>query len=482
MEYKGLKFGTLVSILVIVLAIYYRKSENTLQKRLIAVLEGLERVETKHEGLPRPKVAIGYGICTDVYIDAKYLLKYSNDIRIPEHFDEITTEKELLKSFAYYFRHGAAAERFMSNSSLFEKLVSHARSFPSSYSTIGGNAPVMALRFVKEGCDVLLAAKMTKALQQMIPSNIRVVGGDVNRDDVHLVLEYKRGESWGPYTSSRANRYIVHNDINNPTISSLEEFDKLLPEFAPDLFVVSGLQMMDNYPFPEGVRLSRLLKVKQQMIAQPKSTKIHFEMASFTEESLLLELTELVIPFADSLGMNEQEVTNLHNLMLYGNISLVADSNPRVATVLDQMRTLFKLVRRNEKSFMNARQLTRIHVHTLAYQAILNVKNSRWKNTMAAAAKASLTANRHVCGSNNVDVQKAMLIMDDSFSTSTEAGIRIPLDIEKPVSCWDEVLKVENDQISVQVCVAPVLVCTQASQTAGGGDNISSAGLVPQIS
>ncbi|XP_046623725.1 ADP-dependent glucokinase isoform X2 [Neodiprion virginianus] len=446
MEYKGLKFGTLVSILVIVLAIYYRKSENTLQKRLIAVLEGLERVETKHEGLPRPKVAIGYGICTDVYIDAKYLLKYSNDIRIPEHFDEITTEKELLKSFAYYFRHGAAAE------------------------------------FVKEGCDVLLAAKMTKALQQMIPSNIRVVGGDVNRDDVHLVLEYKRGESWGPYTSSRANRYIVHNDINNPTISSLEEFDKLLPEFAPDLFVVSGLQMMDNYPFPEGVRLSRLLKVKQQMIAQPKSTKIHFEMASFTEESLLLELTELVIPFADSLGMNEQEVTNLHNLMLYGNISLVADSNPRVATVLDQMRTLFKLVRRNEKSFMNARQLTRIHVHTLAYQAILNVKNSRWKNTMAAAAKASLTANRHVCGSNNVDVQKAMLIMDDSFSTSTEAGIRIPLDIEKPVSCWDEVLKVENDQISVQVCVAPVLVCTQASQTAGGGDNISSAGLVPQIS
>ncbi|XP_046430077.1 ADP-dependent glucokinase isoform X2 [Neodiprion fabricii] len=446
MEYKGLKFGTLLSILVIVLAIYYRKSENTLQKRLIAVLEGLERVETKHEGLPRPKVAIGYGICTDVYIDAKYLLKYSNDIRIPEHFDEITTEKELLKSFAYYFRHGAAAE------------------------------------FVKEGCDVLLAAKMTKALQQMIPSNIRVVGGDVNRDDVHLVLEYKRGESWGPYTSSRANRYIVHNDINNPTISSLEEFDKLLPEFAPDLFVVSGLQMMDNYPFPEGVRLSRLLKVKQQMIAQPKSTKIHFEMASFTEESLLLELTELVIPFADSLGMNEQEVTNLHNLMLYGNISLVADSNPRVATVLDQMRTLFKLVRRNEKSFMNARQLTRIHVHTLAYQAILNVKNSQWKNTMAAAAKASLTANRHVCGSNNVDVQKAMLIMDDSFSTSTEAGKRIPLDIEKPVSCWDEVLKIENDQISVQVCVAPVLVCTQASQTAGGGDNISSAGLVPQIS
>ncbi|XP_012258006.2 ADP-dependent glucokinase [Athalia rosae] len=481
MEYKGLKVGTLLSVLAFLVGIYYRESENLLQKRLTAVLEGLEEVETKHVGSGRPRVAIGYGICTDVYIDAKYLITYSKDVGDPEHFDEIKSEDELLKSFAYYFRHGAAAERFMPNGSLFNQLVSHARSFSSSYSNIGGNAPVMAFRFAKEGCDVLLAAKMTKSLRQLIPSNIRVAGGDVQQDDIHLVLEYKRGETWGPFTSSRANRYIVHNDANNPTISSLEEFDKLLPEFAPDLFVVSGLQMMDNYPFPEGMRFSRLMKVKQQMINQPRSTKIHFEMASFAEENLLLELSELVIPFADSLGMNEQEIANLYSLMYNGNISLVADSNPRVATVLDQMRLLFKLIRKNGKSIENARQLTRIHVHTLAYQAILNVKNSVWKNTMAAAAKASLTANRHVCGSNNVDIQKAMLIMDDSFSTSINAGRRIPLDIEKPVSCWDEVFKIDGDNVTIEVCVAPVLVCTQASQTAGGGDNISSAGLVPQI-
>lgn len=110
MGYKGLKFGSLLSVLAILIAIYYRKSENPLEKRLSAVLEGLERVETRHEGPARPKVAIGYGICTDVYIDAKYLLKYSSDISNPEHFDEIKNEDELLKSFAYYFRHGAAAE------------------------------------------------------------------------------------------------------------------------------------------------------------------------------------------------------------------------------------------------------------------------------------------------------------------------------------------------------------------------------------
>lgn len=264
-------------------------------------------------------------------------------------------------------------------------------------------------------------------------------------------------------------------------ISSFNAFDKVLGTYDPDLLVVSGLQMMDNYPFREDTRKNLLINVKKQMVERPSSTRIHFEMASFAEDKLLFELCDLVVPFADSLGMNEQEIANLYNTMYYGNISLVANSTPRVATVLDQMRTLFKLIRLRGKSIANSRELTRIHVHTLAYQAIFTVKDSVWKNTMAAVAKASLTAHRHVCASSNVDVKKATLIMDDSFSTSIIDGTRIALNIDKPVSCWDEVLKVEQEDISIQVCVAPVLVCTQASQTAGGGDNISSAGLVLQI-
>lgn len=217
------------------------------------------------------------------------------------------------------------------------------------------------------------------------------------------------------------------------------------------------------------------------MINQLPTTKIHFEMASFVEKHLLIDLQNTIIPYADSLGMNEQEVANLYNSMYYGNVSLVADATPRVATILDYMRVLFKLIRARENSIEQSRKLTRLHVHTLAYQAIMTVKNSIWKNTMAAAAKASLVAHRHVCGTSTIDVGKATLIMDESFSTSKVSGKRIPMDTEKPVSCWDEVLQISNNKFNVQVCVAPVLVCTQASQTAGGGDNISSAGLVLQI-
>lgn len=95
----------------------------------------------------------------------------------------------------------------MANRTLFDELVTKARSFPSSYTTIGGNAAIMALRFAREGCDVTLAAKLTRSLQQMIPQVINIVGGEVKRDDIHLVIEYKHGDIWGPYSSARANRY-----------------------------------------------------------------------------------------------------------------------------------------------------------------------------------------------------------------------------------------------------------------------------------
>jgi ADP-dependent glucokinase len=110
MGYGKAKLGTCFMVLVVLLAIYYRNSSDVLQKKLYNVLKALERLESKYIVNPRPRVAIGYGICTDVYIEAGNLLKYTDNMGLPQHFDEISTKEELFKSFAYYFRHGAAAE------------------------------------------------------------------------------------------------------------------------------------------------------------------------------------------------------------------------------------------------------------------------------------------------------------------------------------------------------------------------------------
>lgn len=57
---KGsIKYGTFLTVLAILIAIYLRQNDELLQKRLKAVLSGLENLESKHAVQLRPRVAIG---------------------------------------------------------------------------------------------------------------------------------------------------------------------------------------------------------------------------------------------------------------------------------------------------------------------------------------------------------------------------------------------------------------------------------------
>ncbi len=351
---------------------------------------------------------------------------------------------------------------------LFEKIVAAASTLPGARWKSGGNGPVISRRLAFEGIkEILVASNASKDYRAMFPDNISFLGESDHKDDIHLILEFKVGERWGEYVAPRANRYIIHSDKNNPMLRSLEEFQSRLADFNPHLVVTSALQMLDNYPYKDGERESRM-QIMQDML-ENLAVHSHFEMASFSEKAMMQALLKYVVPFVTSLGMNEQELPNLVSMLKYGDIITVADANPRTAIVLDAMRDLYYQMR--ERSI---RELERIHVHTLAFQAILAKKSSKWKNTRAASAKAALVANRYVCNNNEINTRNAKLLMDDSFAKSTdEDSERIEFNPDSPVSCWDE-----NDY---EICVAPVLVCTQVYQTCGGGDNVSPAGIVLQL-
>uniref|UniRef100_T1JDT0 Uncharacterized protein n=1 Tax=Strigamia maritima TaxID=126957 RepID=T1JDT0_STRMM len=489
MASSGTTLAAVISLAIALTAYYLnRNSDNVLRQRLENVLSGLLLKEREAKPISDLKIAVGFGACEDLVVQAVDVLNISKYEKLfdlsPVHYDVINNLEQLYRGFAYFFIHGAAAERYVGNNILFEKLVKDASQVKTSRWTLGGNAPVIGSRFAKEGIKVLLGASLTERLKGKLHPNIQgvlfgiVTGSNLQKDDIHLILEYPTGQKWGPYQTQRANRFIVHNDRNNPTLTGIDEFQQHLKNYNADLLVISGLQMMDNFPFRDGVRLDRLLKVQQIMISQPHTARTHFEMASFSDETLLKDLTHYVIPFADSIGMNEQELTNLHTLLLYGNLTLVSDARPRIASVLDQMRESFRLLRnsRNNQTHRATRQLTRLHVHTLAYQAILTEATSSWKNSPAAVAKASLTAHRHTCGTRQVDVAKSQLLVDESFATSRSSGSRrMVFNAESPVVCWEEKDVVEDYYF--RVCIAPVLVCTKVLQTAGGGDNISAAGL-----
>ncbi|WAR18260.1 ADPGK-like protein [Mya arenaria] len=449
----------ILSTIILLCAFIYKKKSDTLQKEKIhQVLHGLLRAERKVGVDRNTRIALGFGGCEDIFVDAQDLLQGLNYTvpSDPEHVTDILSETDFTKIFTYFFKQGAAGERYVENATLFSEIAKVARSVPGARTALGGNAPAMATRLAMEGAEILLAARFTQEALKLMPDTI------------------KAGSRWGNYTASRANRFIIHSDKSNPFLDTLEDLEAVLPAFDPSVLVVGGLQMMDNFPFKQGVRKERIEKLREMLVKTDRSTKTHFELASFSDETLMREIVDNVVYYSDSLGMNEQELPNLVSILTSGKIALVSDSKPRIASVLDQMRVVFNLLKNTEEKD-GKRKLTRLHLHTLAYQAILTQKGSDWKNTMAAAAKASLTANRHVCGSNYIDMEKAKLLMDESFSTTArvEEASKIPLEENRPVSCWSEE--------EFDICLAPVLVCTEVFQTGGGGDNISSAGLLYQI-
>jgi len=235
--------------------------------------------------------------------------------------------------------------------------------------------------------------------------------------------------------------------------------------------------------FDVGQRRQRLDKLASILSRVPVNTHVHFEMASFGQVECLQDIVDTVVRHSDSIGMNEQELPNLLSILSIGTITAISDAYPRVATTLDQMREVYHLLRRMTEGIVGVRRITRLHVHTLAFQAVLVAENDggspSWKNVGSAAARASLAASRHTCGDTDVAVSQSRLLVDDSFSLSIEHGSgRMAFEPEQPVTCWNEIM---NDHTKTQICLAPVLVCTNVVQTVGGGDNISSAGLLIQL-
>lgn len=107
-----LKLGSVISFCVVLYAVYYRKND-TGELRLSPVRDHLLFLENDNKvgvGNLQPRVALGYGACHDLFVNATSLLDYREMKGLPEHFNEIRNKDEFLKSFSYFFKHGAAAE------------------------------------------------------------------------------------------------------------------------------------------------------------------------------------------------------------------------------------------------------------------------------------------------------------------------------------------------------------------------------------
>ncbi|VUZ50786.1 unnamed protein product [Hymenolepis diminuta] len=575
---KNYIFGILFAVLAIFFSFLFRKPAEV---DVESVLSSLTRLETAYHAFPQPEpgplVIVGFGGCTDITVNAITFLESLgvNSTDTTRHSKrkensevELNTLEDIVEEFTQMFAAGAAAERYVKNKELFDYLVSQAtanaanpdelrRDGKRGYLSLGGNAPVMASRLASEGAEVTLAARLSSKETQALPSKIKVLSApssfglpSIPRTDIHLVMEFDKGSVWRNFTAPRANRYILIRDEENPRLSSL--WPDLLSSWLkygnrgdggvkdtstsyPDLFVLGGLQTMDNAVISPDIRGERLESLKHFLTVKlPRATLIHFEMASFVETSFVSNLTQTILPYVDSIGLNEQELPNLRSLLIEGRVASQASvSTPRAAVMLDGMREIWSAMTDSSqlpKVGIGLRRLSRIHLHTLGYQIIMVRRPAggvefdpemiakamedpdfvfkgkatelglAWPYTKAAVAKASLIAHRHTCASANVDPELTRLLMDDSFAVTADPARwpsalhgassckvpRIQFNSTSPVSCWfeDEPTSVSNQNERsnrVEICVAPVPVCRKVIRTVGGGDNISAAALRTQV-
>ena len=288
-----------------------------------------------------------------------------------------------------------------------------------------------------------------------------------------MILEYSKGEKWGQFQATCANRVIISHDISNSQLSPLEVFRDSLHAFQPDLVVVSGIHMLDSQP--REFWLKRLRDFVSLLDSVPRETPVHLELASTANLQFLSHVAAEVFPYIDSLGLNEQELVSVAKSANANFDFRAIGSKPSIPDSGDLLHWLYKefgaLSRKDSR-------LTRIHFHTLSFHILVQPKEERagikWKNGLAAATAGSKAASLQACETASVIPSKFELQIPASFPLShNDEALRKSVIEYNPENGYVAWLRDSTDYFMV-----PVHVCRKPLKTVGLGDTISATGLL----
>lgn len=142
----------------------------------------------------------------------------------------------------------------------------------------------------------------------MMPKSINIPEeSHIPNDEVHLIMEYSVGETWGPHTSPVANRFIFSNDESNGKGTMFETFFNHFEEedVNCDLVLVSGLHLLETQ---EAEYFSKkLADIKLGLQKTPEKVPVHLELASMANRELvkqiLEEVRQLFLSFMQETGI-----------------------------------------------------------------------------------------------------------------------------------------------------------------------------------
>lgn len=327
------------------------------------------------------------------------------------------------------------------------------------------------------GTQVMLVAPIGSRLKKYLHSRIITPPGSSSvKEEVHIIMEYPTGATWGNATAVCANRVIISHDLANSRLQPLEAFEQAVASFKPDLVIFSGAHMMEAQPRKYWEKRTKdLVKVLQTI---PRHSPIHLEMATVGDQSFVQYLANQVFAHVDSIGLNEQELLILaqsegadFNFTEIGS----KPSIPHACDLLHWMYTTYTSFQQRRKS-----RLSRIHFHSLTYHLMVHptrdLAGSRWKGGVAAVMAGSRKASLQACDTDEITPEKFELKIPMKFKLSNTHEILSKKDSEIEYEPANGYVAWQRDNLDY--FMSPVYVCRKPLKTVGLGDAISSAGLL----
>ncbi|KAN0023309.1 hypothetical protein ACTFIU_011479 [Dictyostelium citrinum] len=474
-----------------------------LMKKIENGLKDITNYKEWNEECKNKTIAVGYNTNLDLVVDAIELM---DRLKLKSSIHNRPMSKEIIKSlddfeqtFSHYFKSGSAAERMIQDEDTFNSILAAALQSHSKQFYTGGNAGIMANRLVADHCNVYLGGIIGKKLKELLSPSVSIIGYQSEHgeefDEIHLIMEYNKQSKWGAVSPPRSNRFIISRDNTNSHLMTMESFHQEIEKKQPDLLLLSGLHLLTEEAQERRVNdMVNLLKQipynsdPSNFLNHPSlNVPIHLELASIASPSYINLLAKKIIPFVDSVGLNEQELGFIYVSTGGKKFSLDDFKEPSVNVVVNAllhiMETSLNFANNSVDdnimgdfgipTMSKQRSLTRIHFHYLSFHLIITKTYSQWspKLTSASVAASSIEATYQACRFNSVELLLPLSVEVD-YRYTPGATKSIIINPSSPVTTWQD--------SGYEFHLAPVLVCKSPLKTVGLGDSISTMGFLYQ--
>lgn len=154
---------------------------------------------------------------------------------------------------------------------------------------------------------------MGPKLKSLFPDSFTIPKeSHIPQDEIHLIMEYKVGDTWGSETAPVATRFITSYDESNSQVTMLETFFANLENFNPDLVLLSGLHMLEGQS--KEFFSKRIKVVKEGLKNVPITLPVHLELASMAHKEFVKAILEEVICVFRNLSLS----MSIRSMMIRG--------------------------------------------------------------------------------------------------------------------------------------------------------------------